>query len=315
MGEFKPVRVEIRDSAGEVAIVAADVSGGARGIVLPNAIRPVLEEFLPTSGPRFLALWKSYGEDRGGDSFFSDLAMLARAIVRAPDLPVIRKLSGFRASTEVLHGAVQALLMAEAHSLFPGCVRLDVAGGNKKRGDFVVETNDVLSRFEVKTITGMCGIELHDEGVKICHEDALSLKQSVQAKVDEGHAQVGDNGTVVVAAWCNVAGAILARRLKEWECQVADVFRPAQVVLGIRDEDGRNRWYAFGSQSWPTLGPVVLRRIDELHPGSDPIPIPFLPPGGEVSMCRGSGWSAVGRPVKIANLRTTVGPTGAGHGP
>src|SRR5687767_11358012 len=92
---FDPIHIQVVDTTSGPGLGAVDDQGRRTGILIPPAIRPVLEELLATSGPRFLQMWKHYQQDRGGEVFFWDLADLATVITESGQ-SWARKMTGAR---------------------------------------------------------------------------------------------------------------------------------------------------------------------------------------------------------------------------
>lgn len=300
---LKPTTVKPDMSDGEgLAIFAEADDGKQQGVVVPMDIGPLLMEFLPTSGPRFVAFWQEYESTRGGDCFFWDLTRLATVIQANPSLPVLRKLSGAVGPYDFMHNAYQAQLMGAAHQRFPGGVALVRASSVERRPDFTVTTEGELLSVEVKVLTRLTGVEIYDHGWRLIVDDRQSVVQQLRAKLEDGLQQTGPDGVVVIAIWCDNLGACIVRACSEWECSLGEIFTPATAVIACRDEAGQDRWLSFPFDQRDAR----IRELDERLGAfsSDAFSIPVN--SGIVSVVNSDGWMSVGRMVKIANYTTPV---------
>lgn len=304
---FRPVRLAVRPltasgvdaSDSGIAIVAEDATGRYCGITADRELGTLLDQFLPTSGPRFLEFWSTYESERGGDCFFWDLERLARAIVSSPDLPALRRLSGARTAADFMHNAYQANLMVLAHRLRAGSVELLRAGGAAKSPDFSVTLHGVVVPCEVKTITRRNVVDIVDEGLQIAERDRGVFIETLRAKIGEAVAQTGPSGVAIVAICCDSLGMALSRVLPDWGCSSDGLFVAGLVVLTCRDH-GEDRWFAFPVAETPDRLAELRRRLDQVIP--PPCSIPFT--ASAVSVANGMTWMSAGRTVAINNRQT-----------
>ena len=109
MGNLSPVRLVFRQSGDDLLLAAEEAHDRSVGIVVSRDVQGLLEEMLPTSGPRFLAFWQSYEDSRGGGAvFFSELAELLGLIARHPELRVLPKLTAVRQAEQLFHDVIVA---------------------------------------------------------------------------------------------------------------------------------------------------------------------------------------------------------------
>lgn len=306
-GNFRPIRLVIKqcaqsgveDTERNVAIVAEDATGRSCGITADRETAALLEQFLPTSGPRFLEFWSTYESDRGGDCFFWDLQRLASAIASSHDLPALRKLSAAKTAADFTHNAYQASAMALAHRVSPGCVRLLRAHGTSKSPDFSVAVEEGTLNCEVKTITRSHVLDLLDEGLQIAEIDRAVFIQTLGAKIDEAFAQTGPAGVALVAVWCDSLGMVLAKSLSDWECSPDGVFVAGQVGLTCRDQ-GEDRWFVFPGAETPARLAELRKRLEVVI--QPPWAIPLS--GSAASVTNGMEPIPAGRVVAINNRET-----------
>lgn len=298
----KPIVVSADGSLSEgIAIVAEDANGHYRGIGASTEIAALLDEFLPTSGPRFLEFWSTYEADRGGDCFFWDLRRLVDAIAASPDLPELRKLTGAKSSNDLMHNAYQAHMMAIAHRQYPGGVSLLRAGGRAKSADFLLKMENGAIPCEVKTITRRNVIDLLDDGLQISEIDRRVFVDTLDSKIREALAQTGSQGLVIVAVSCDSLGMVLGKTLTHWERVPERVFVPGSVVITCRD-DGLDRYFSFSIVDAPSRLAELRTRLDETLP--PPFSIPLT--SSAISVANGTDWMAAGRVVAINNRMTPL---------
>lgn len=153
---FTPSRLVFRNSGADLVLAAEDDEGRYAGIIVPADVRPLLEEMLPTSGPRFFDIWSSYAADRGGDVFFAELSELLLLIQRHPQLRILRKLTGFRHSDQVFHDVVvgKVVVLAEGLSRNPEVVP---ASSLTRTPDLRVDGPTGRMAVEVKAVTRLAG--------------------------------------------------------------------------------------------------------------------------------------------------------------
>ena len=228
-----------------------------------------------------------------------DISRICKAITDCPELPSLQRLIEFDSAYSIMHNAYQAELIATASKKFPGAVRIPRARKDIKRGDFEI-VGKAHRHFEIKTVHRVATIDIFDTGWGLDPDYAAFLPRRLKRLQRDAIGQVGPDGTLVAILWCDSAGEIVRQVLADREASVGDVFVSGGVVLGVRDAEGRDRWFRLSER---LNEPILTRLPGELCNAVFPNAIIPLT-GSFKSVTNAEEWISLGRAVRINNRAT-----------
>ena len=243
-GQTVPKEIKLVDTGNDTWLAADRGGSKFNGIIIDPIDKEVVSSLLRDNGSEFVRAWDVYAQQRGWQYLLVDIWKLASANRKCRGLDLGR-LAIVADAFQVMHNRYQAELMAQADEVFPGRVFF-IQGKHQAaaHGDFAIRTETTL-KFEIKTIHTTATVELRRTGFSIAEATVRKITKDLCKKATDGLTQLGGDGTVICAIWCDIIGAAFAAAMAEFEIALHDVFMGRTLLIGARDENGSDRWFGF----------------------------------------------------------------------